>query len=282
MRRRVSRCWPWPSAPRRRCWRRSPPARRARAAHRARGCGGSARLRTRGVALDEGVDDEACAPLLLERLALQVDLDAVPLRPSTISPGAAQIRARASAAGGHPWRRGAGEPVSRHLALGIDSPRAALLAARGALPGGDCRAEARWVTSSSSRCCAWCCCRGRRACLHPPERRARRGGAAGAAGAGAGRSRRTHRPRRRRTAPRCVRRSEDDGARAPDPLDGEQILDAAQALLPANLLARLAAGKGRARARVPAASPARSSDTSCAAGPWAACPAIRAAVRGWT
>jgi Mg-chelatase subunit ChlI len=84
------------------------------------------------VALDEGVEDEGVSPLLLERLALQVDLDAIPIAAlDDFSWSKAQIRAARAALPAVTLGDAALESLCRAtLALGIDSPRAALLAAR--------------------------------------------------------------------------------------------------------------------------------------------------------
>jgi magnesium chelatase subunit D len=201
------------------------------------------------VALDEGVDDEGVSPLLLERLALQVDLDAIPIAAlDDFSWSKAQIRAARAALPAVTLGDAALESLCRaSLALGIDSPRAALLAARVARCLAAIAGEAS-VGDEQLEQVLRLVLLPRATRLPAPaeapeqdEEEAQQPEPMQAEDA-------VDTPPSPQDSAPDVSPEEDDADReAPDPLDGEQILEAAQALLPANLLARLAAGKGRAR-----------------------------------
>jgi magnesium chelatase subunit D len=84
------------------------------------------------LALDEGVDDEAIASKLIERLALQLDLNPLPLAaPDDFPWDGDDIQAARERLSGVALGDEALHSICRAtLALGIDSPRASLLAAR--------------------------------------------------------------------------------------------------------------------------------------------------------
>ncbi|WOJ93484.1 magnesium chelatase subunit D [Congregibacter variabilis] len=84
------------------------------------------------IALDEGVDDEALSATLIERLALQIDLTPIPIAALDDFPwtSADIVRARAASEEVGLDDQALRSICQATLALGIDSPRAALLAAR--------------------------------------------------------------------------------------------------------------------------------------------------------
>ncbi|WP_439107013.1 magnesium chelatase subunit D [Congregibacter sp.] len=84
------------------------------------------------IALDEGVDDEALSTALVERLALQIDLTPLPIGAIDDFPWTFEdiLSAREGLALVELGDEALGSICQATLALGIDSPRAALLAAR--------------------------------------------------------------------------------------------------------------------------------------------------------
>jgi magnesium chelatase subunit D len=204
------------------------------------------------VALDEGVEDEALAPALGERLALHIDLDPVSVAAldDFVWERRDIVAARERLAEVQIGDEALGSLCRATLALGIDSPRAAVLAARtaralAALDGagevGDAHLEAVLRLVLLPRATRLPAPPEQDSEEAPPEE-------------GQAPEQAPEPPPEQPPAPdRDDGSSEQEDApddrkeRSSDQLDDERLLDAAKAQLPADLLKQLAAGQLRSR-----------------------------------
>lgn len=201
------------------------------------------------IALDEGVDDEALTPALADRLAIHIDLNAVNVGALEDFPFTrAEIQTARSRVPDVQLGDEALASLSRAtLALGIDSPRAALLAARlarvlAALAGDSAVGERQLeqvlrlaLLPRATRLPA------------PPEEPAEEMPPEPEQ-APETQSDADEPPQPPPTAEdQAAETPPDDSQRQKDSLDDERLLDAAKALLPADLLKELAANQPRKR-----------------------------------
>lgn len=207
------------------------------------------------IALDEGVEDEALAPVLDQRLALNLDLDPVAVSALEDFPyNAVTLEAARAAYSRMAYEEGVLESICKaSLALGIDSGRVLLLAARtaralAALAGRDAVSAAeveqvlRLVLVP----------RATRLPASEPDVQEEVPEDVGEESAEAEESQdETPAPQRDSESDSSAEEDAPTNAveRQLDPAEEERILEAAMAVLPSDLLARLAAGKARLRKR---------------------------------